>query len=389
MKKWIITLLLLSSSVFAQETPIFEQIWNEGDGLVSISNVRLESFGQTAGRVEIYYTPRIITPDIGGSYRLFDIPNHLAVWIWKDGIHGHWYNELGEERLFRARYGLITQGVEVKIVVTWNANGYGVLIDDVLRIHDWETKPTTVYPDPDIVSGVYGGRVDGHDLATGNFTLAVYDKPLSYDQCTVDRQGTINKVSPDINGELIDPSCNVSNTTTVNLSWTNATQNEDGSLIPAANTDGNSLESTTIYWSICDSSDQVIVTSGLEKTVPTTIPGNTETTTVDIGTAGRWCFKAIHTNVGGVSSNDSGTLVKVINIIPPNPPTGLTVSPDNLIAYAISQSSDRLVLIPVGTIPADTSCDVTMSANGHYLVPRNLVQWAGTFRAPVVFALCR
>lgn len=173
---------------------------------------------------------------------------------------------------------------------------------------------------------------------------------------------------------------------TVDLSWTNATQNTDGSNIVTSGE--GALVNTTLYWSVCDPQDQVIITPGLDKIVPTTIPGNAESTTVDIGTPGRWCFTAVHSNNLGEVSDYSGVAVKDVIVIP-DPPTGLTVGPDNLYVYYISQSKDVVVLVPVGTISVGTECDGTMTVNQHYRVPVDDVTWIGSARPPVVFALCQ
>lgn len=98
-------------------------------------------------------------------------------------------------------------------------------------------------------------------------------------------------------------------------------------------------------------------------------------------------FVATAYNTLGVESQYSGEAQKIILGIP-NPPVGLIVDPSNLFAYSISQTTNKIVLIPVGTVLESTPCDGAMSVNGHYLVPINTVQWAGTSRPPVVFALC-
>ena len=72
--------------------------WTEGDGTTSIPAASLDGFGQTAGHLEINYTPGTIYTT-GVSQQILDIPNHLGVWIWNDGIHGQWYSRTGEPRL--------------------------------------------------------------------------------------------------------------------------------------------------------------------------------------------------------------------------------------------------------------------------------------------------
>ncbi len=203
-------LLLLAGRTINAQDPYFEYVWTEGDGPITLSTTDLRHFGETVGRFEIDWTPGVI-PTTGVSQRLLDIPNHLGVWAWNDGIHGAWFNDAGQRRLFRTRWGLPAVGVEIKIVVTWNLEGYAVIVDGVVRIHDWQTPPTTVFPDPDAVSGVYGGQVDGANLPSGTFKLRTYDQRLAYDACSVDVVGTINANVPLNNtgswSEGIDPAC--------------------------------------------------------------------------------------------------------------------------------------------------------------------------------------
>lgn len=206
----VLFLLLVGWVADAQEVPYFEYTWNEGDGPISLSREDLDHFGQTIGRFEIDWTPSILHTT-GINQILLDIPGHLGVWVWNDGIHGQWYNEIDERRLFRTRWGLPAIGTEIKIVVTWDPAGYAVIVDGILRIHDWQTPPTTVFPDPDIVSGVYGARANGGLPASGTFKLRAYNLAVPYDPCSVDTVGTINKSVPRDHSESwaegIDPSC--------------------------------------------------------------------------------------------------------------------------------------------------------------------------------------
>jgi len=117
---WVIVALCgLAFGAQAQEEllPYFERVWNEGDGVVALSASDLETFGQSVGRLEIDFTPGQLHTT-GDSLRILDIPNHLGVWVWDDGIHGEWYNDADERRLYRTRWGLPANGVEVKIVIT-------------------------------------------------------------------------------------------------------------------------------------------------------------------------------------------------------------------------------------------------------------------------------
>jgi hypothetical protein len=159
------------------------------------------------------------------------------------------------------------------------------------------------------------------------------------------------------------------------LTWTNATTNEDGSPL-------TDLVSTRVYYGVCEAGE-VPATAPFAEVGPTL-----ESYSFDNLAAGDWCFRATHLNTSGIESVRSNLAVKTV-LAAPNPPQGLTVDPENLTAYGISQSKDRLVLYPVGTVAADTSCDGTMSVNGRYRVPVASVTYSSTtVRPPVVFAQC-
>ena len=155
------------------------------------------------------------------------------------------------------------------------------------------------------------------------------------------------------------------------LTWTNATQNTDG-------TSYDNPDITRIYYGECELGE--VPASPLIQIAPHA----EETATLDLGPA-EWCFCATHVNIDGEESECSGTVS--YTIAPPLPPGDLTVGPDTT-AFAISQSNDRLVLFPVGNVPVGTDCDETMSVNGKYRVDRADVTFAGTVDPPVVLAEC-
>lgn len=96
---------------------------------------------------------------------------------------------------------------------------------------------------------------------------------------------------------------------------------------------------------------------------------------------------SVTATVSGVESVKSAPVSKTIAPPTPNPPSGLTVQQD-LTAYIINQSDNRLVMVPAGTVPAGTVCDTTQQAMGKYVVNIATVAWAGTVRARVAFATC-
>lgn len=319
---FVLWLALLAAPLLAQEAPYFEYTWTAGDGTVAIPADDLQYFGQGDGRYEVDWTPSRISfePSELRAQVILEIPNHLALWTWKDGIHGNWYQADGTERLFRARWGLPAAGVEVHIVVTWNDAGYAVIVDDVLRIHDWQTTPTTEYPDPDAVSGVYGSAPSGERRASGTFTVRVYGQPLPYDSCTVDVVGTINANVPlDNTGawdQGIDPECGPVNggpTGSATLSWIAPTENEDGT--PLTDLDGYK-----IYYG----------TTPGDYSASINITDESRTTWVVDGLApGTYYFVATAYNTQGVESVLSNEADKVVEaaVIPTVPcaPTGFTV----------------------------------------------------------------
>lgn len=97
-------------------------------------------------------------------------------------------------------------------------------------------------------------------------------------------------------------------------------------------------------------------------------------------------FVATAVSAAGVESAFSNAASKVITAAP-NPPSALTVQQD-LTAYVINQSRNRIVLVGAGSIPSGTACDTTQQVLGKYVVDIAAVVWAGTVRSQVVFATC-
>lgn len=370
--------LLLYSVVYAQQTPYFEFTWNEGDGAITIPAADLEQFGQTIGRVEVDWTPGRIGTG-GPSQQIFDVPNRLGLWIWADGIHGEWFDDIGNARVFRSRWGLVAVGVEVKIIITWDSAGYAVIINGVTRIHDWQVEPASTFPDPNVVDGMYGSGLDGSKPASGSFSLRVYNLAEPYDACSVDTVGTINQGLPDNNtgawDQGIDPICFVG-TGSITLTWVAPTENTD-------NTALTDLAGYNIFHSRTSGSGYTAVAENIPPNVISYIVGGL----VD----GTHYFVATAFNEANVESGFSNEAVRVIDPPPgtmPMPPTNLTVQA--LAVFTIIKRTDRFVLVVVGTVPPDTACDSTQSVNGHNVVPNDAVIWATETgpRPIVVVAQC-
>lgn len=162
------------------------------------------------------------------------------------------------------------------------------------------------------------------------------------------------------------------------LTWTLATQNTDGSAIPASGP--TSLASTRVEWGTCSGSN--FGTAIGQQTVAT--PATTYTITGLA--AGVWCFRAYSRTVAGLESAPTNAVTKTILQAPPQPPGNLTVSA--MVVYQFIGADDAVALNPVGTVPAGTACDPLQSVNGRYAVPRAAVSWYGNVRPRVVFAQC-
>lgn len=155
----------------------------------------------------------------------------------------------------------------------------------------------------------------------------------------------------------------------VRLNWTPPTQNTDGT--PVA------LKGYSIHFG--STADALTQTRAVN--VPSASSANV--TGLNPGTY-FFCVKAIST--ADLSSACSNVVSKVIAPAAPNPPTGLTVQ--ELVAYQVIGTLDKFVLLPVGTVAADTVCDTSQSVNGMFVVPREAVTFYGSVKPQAVVAKC-
>ena len=162
------------------------------------------------------------------------------------------------------------------------------------------------------------------------------------------------------------------------LTWTLATQNTDGTAIPASGP--TSLTATRVEWGTCSGSAFGTVVGQQTVATPAT------TYTVTGLAAGVWCFRAYSRTVAGLESAPTVVITKTILQAPPQPPGNLTVAA--LTVYQFIGTTDAITLLAVGTVPAGTACDPAQSVNGRYAVPRAAVTWYGSVRPRVVFAQC-
>jgi hypothetical protein len=161
------------------------------------------------------------------------------------------------------------------------------------------------------------------------------------------------------------------------LSWTQPTQNTDGSTIPASGT--GRLTGNRVEWGTC------VGTAFGTKAGEQAFTTPTAAYTVLNLTPGAWCFRAYASTTYG-ESGPSAVAAKVIAAPMPNPPTGLAAAGG--IAYTVLKREGRFVMLPVGTVPADTVCDTTQNVNGYYVVPREAVAFTGSVQPIVVVAQC-
>lgn len=145
----------------------------------------------------------------------------------------------------------------------------------------------------------------------------------------------------------------------ITMSWTPPTKNEDGTDIPP---DGQyALDGYRIYkensvgdYEMIHDEPDPLVTS---YTTPPYAPGT-------------YRFVATAYNNASLESQYSGVLQVVVSDDQvPQPPTDLVVQPQDMTAYMMIKVTNRLVLVPVGTVPAGTVCDASQNILNHYVIP--------------------
>ena len=158
------------------------------------------------------------------------------------------------------------------------------------------------------------------------------------------------------------------------LEWTAPVQNTDGSA-------PTNLAGFRIHYG--RAADQ------LSQTITINNPALSTYLVEGLGT-GQWYFAMIAYNTAGAESVRSGVVSDTIlaDPPPPNAPMAPVVRPGATIAYTIVKRVNGFVLLPVGTVPANTQCDPAQSVNGRYVVPRAAVTWSGSTRPDVVVADC-
>ena len=162
---------------------------------------------------------------------------------------------------------------------------------------------------------------------------------------------------------------------TIDLGWNAPTQNTDGSAL-------TNLAGFNVY---CD-------TGAVPGTfVGQATPGSKTTFSWACPGPGTYrCGVTAYNTAGGVSamSNIASKTIGTAPPVVPNPPTNLKVLASNLTAYTVVKQRDKFVMLPVGSVPADTQCVADQSVNGYHVVPRDSVTWSGNVRPEVVVGQC-
>lgn len=167
------------------------------------------------------------------------------------------------------------------------------------------------------------------------------------------------------------------------LSWTLATQNTDGSAIPASG--AGSLASTRVEWGSC--SGAAFGTVAGTVTVPT--PTTTHTITA-LGVA-TYCFRAFSRNSYGVESAASLVVSKIIPAPTPNPPV---LSATITVAYEVKSHPVEGTMLGrnVGSVEIGTPCleqpiVYTMSGT-YYEIPLDKVHLTKMPKSAIVVTKC-
>lgn len=166
----------------------------------------------------------------------------------------------------------------------------------------------------------------------------------------------------------------------LNVTWTNPTQNTDGTAIPASG-DG-SLTGTRVEWGVCNGTTWGGTTG--ERVVPA--PGTT--TKITNLAPGTWCVRGYARNTYGLESAPSGVASKVIVPPTPNPPV-LTVEV-GAIAYELKIIGNGEVRLgrSVGTVNTDTECGEVYVGENFATVPLEFVSLDKTPKSSIVVAEC-
>lgn len=130
----------------------------------------------------------------------------------------------------------------------------------------------------------------------------------------------MNRITKAIAVTLLAAVATVAFAATLNVSWTNATTNTDGTAIPASGP--GSLTNTVFEYGPCSPARDAIVGTPVVVTVPA--PATSPALPPNIG-PGTWCGRVRHTNTYGEESAWTGMAVEVVDAPVPNPPSNFSM----------------------------------------------------------------
>lgn len=164
---------------------------------------------------------------------------------------------------------------------------------------------------------------------------------------------------------------------------------------PTTNADGSTIDSSaTITFNVY---------GGMQGTTPlpllTPSPLATCSRTATNVNPGMVCYAVtVVETINGQSAESAQTAPICTAVKPPTPAapggTVVTVSVPGAAntVYILEKSADNLIMLPAGTVPAGTACDVTQAVtqNGgtYNVVPHGSVTWTGTVKSLAAFAKC-
>ena len=174
----------------------------------------------------------------------------------------------------------------------------------------------------------------------------------------------------------------------INGSWTNPTQNTDGTALTASD-----LDSTRMEFGTCSAPlvfgqklGEVIVAAPLQKA--TASPAGYGTFCLRAYTRANYVENGVKVTRESSVSNTASVTVPAPN---PAPPSGFTASlvTTSTVAYTVTNANDRLAFLIVGSVPLGTACDPSQHANGFNVVPRSAVTFDGPAKPTAVLARCQ
>jgi hypothetical protein len=158
--------------------------------------------------------------------------------------------------------------------------------------------------------------------------------------------------------------------------WTVPTQYTDGTTMPSS-----AIVSYDVMYGTCSADKKTIV--GTPVVVNVLAPATSKTIT-GVG-SGIWCG-SVRTNTADSQSAfpvdaTTGQLAWKQIVLTPKPPGNMAV-----------RQADKYVMLPVGTVPANTVCDpdngVLSNGKAYYAVPGSAITWYGATQPTVALTTC-